>query len=254
MRFTIIGLVVAAMAAFAAQAAEPEREFSAKDRQNELAALRSFAYPAGYSDETIIALENGVVPTNISVPEYLRVHCGEMSRVVLNPCLLRHGERDASVYTVISLDGPKSFATLEEASTHFRMQMTDMVMNFENEVTDMNAFIDHFCTEISNGANPRDVVAARGGRPRLPHAIAPPNGQAKFQFSNIFQWEKCLNCVGIVAVNQPMHDSMPTCGALRKQGTPRISYFVVDSQTSRGHGSLDEGITAFEHLSRQPSL
>ena len=87
-----------------------------------------------------------------------------------------------------------------------------------------------------------------------PPFTAPPNAQAKFQFSNFLQWEKCIACVGIVAVNQARPDQMPRCGAIRKQGTPRINYFVIDKETSRGHRTLDDGVSAFESLAKQPSL
>lgn len=251
-----IGVLIALTAFFAvsATAAEPTRDFSAKDRQGDLAALRNFVYPPGYSDETIVALENGTVPTEITVPEFLRVHCGEMTQIVLNPCMLRHGAGRDSAYTVVSLGGTRTFSSFADATGYFHAQMTETVTRFENEVTTMNDFIDHFCMQLDAGANPRDILAARGGRPRLPHAIAPPNAEAKFPFSNFFQWERCVNCVGIIAINQPMHASAPTCGALRKQGTPRISYFVVDKSTSRGHRSLDDGISAFARLAQQPSL
>lgn len=258
MRTGFVGLVVTAMIAFAApirlDAAEPTPEFSAKERQSDLAALRNFVYPPGYSDEHIIALENGVVPPELPVPEYLRLHCGEMSQSVLNPCLLRHGRGAEAVYTVVSLGGTKSFAELRDAAAYFRSEMTNNVMHFENEVMTMNDFIEELCEKMAAGENPRDVLAARGGRPRLPHAIAPPNAEAKYQFSNFFQWEKCVDCVGIVAVNQARPDPMPRCAAIRKQGTPRINYFVIDQKTSRGHRNLDDGMTAFEQLARQPSL
>jgi hypothetical protein len=223
-------------------------EFSAKQRQSDLAALRNFVYPPGFSDEHIVLLENGVVPPELPVQEYLRLHCGEMSQSVLNPCLLRHGRGAEAVYTVVTLGGTRSFATLEEATGYFRAEMSRNVMRFEDEV------IDELCEKMAAGENPRDILAARGGRPRLPHAIAPPNAEAKYQFSNFFQWEKCVDCVGIIAVNQARPEAMPRCGALRKQGTPRINYFVVDERTSRGHRTLDDGVSAFEQLARQPSL
>ena len=265
MRNAFLGLVAAAIIALSpalltfslstpASAAEPTPEFSARERQRDLAALRNFAYPPGYSDEQIIALENGVVPSELPVPEYLRLHCGEMSQSVLNPCLLRHGRGGEAVFTVVSLGGTKSFATLREATDYFRSEMMNNVTQFETEVSTMNSFIDELCDKMAAGENPREVVAARGGRPRLPHAIAPPNAEAKYQFSNFFQWNKCLECVGIVAVNHARPDPTPRCGAIRKQGAPRISYFVVDQRTSRGHQSLDDGMSAFEHLAKPPSL
>jgi hypothetical protein len=256
MRIGFLGLAALAVLAFsaAAPAAEPTPEFSATQRQQDLAALRNFAYPPGFSDEHIISLENGVVPMELPVPEYLRLHCGEMSQSVLNPCLLRHGRADEAVYTVVSLGGTKNFATLMEATDYFRSEMMNNVMQFETEVSTMNSFIDELCDKMAAGENPREVVAARGGRPRLPHAIAPPNAEAKYQFSNFFQWDKCVECVGIVAVNHARPDPTPRCGAIRKQGAPRISYFVVDQRTSRGHQSLDDGMSAFERLARPPSL
>lgn len=256
MRYGFLGLVAAAIIALSSPvpAAEPSPDFSASQRQSDLAALRNFAYPPGYSDAQIIALENGTVPAELPVPEYLRLHCGEMSQSVLNPCLLRHGRGGEAVFTVVSLGGTKSFATLGEATDYFRNEMTNNVMQFETEVAAMNSFIDELCDKMAAGENPREVVAARGGRPRLPHAIAPPNAEAKYQFSNFFQWEKCLDCVGIVAVNHARPDTTPRCGAIRKQGAPRISYFVVDQRTSRGHQSLDDGMSAFEQLAKTPSL
>lgn len=254
MRIGFLGLVATAIFALSATAAEPQSDFSAKERQRDLAALRNFVYPPGYSDEHIISLENGVVPPELSVAEYLRLHCGEMSQSVLNPCLLRHGRGTEAVFTVVSLGGTKSFAALHEAADYFKNQMNDTVMQFESEVMTMNSFIDELCDKMAAGENPRQILAARGGRPRLPHAIAPPNAEAKYPFSNVFQWEKCVDCVGIVAVNQARPDSMPRCGAIRKQGTPRINYFVVDQRTSRGHRTLDDGISAFEQLAKQPSL
>lgn len=254
MRTGLTGLVISAIFSLSAGAAEPIPEFSAKQRQNDLAALRNFVYPPGYSDEHIISLENGVVPEGLPVPEYLRLHCGEMSQSVLNPCILRHGRGEEAVYTVVAVGGTKSFATLTEALEYFRAEMTRTVMRFEAEVSTMNAFIEELCEKMAAGENPRELLAARGGRPRLPHAIAPPNAEAKYQFSNFFQWEKCIDCIGIVAVNQARPDPTPRCGALRKQGTPRISYFVVDKGTSRGHRTLDEGMSAFEERAKQPSL
>lgn len=254
MRTGFLGLVVSAIFAFAATAAEPTPEFSPKERQSDLAALRNFVYPPGYSDEHIIALENGVVPSELAVQEYLRLHCGEMSQSVLNPCLLRHGRGAEAVYTVVTLGGTKSFAELRDAAAYFKSEMANNVMRFESEVMTMNDFIEELCEKLAAGENPREVLAARGGRPRLPHAIAPPNAEAKYQFSNFFQWEKCVDCVGIVAVNHARPDSMPRCAAIRKQGAPRISYFVVDQRTSRGHQSLDDGLSAFEQLAKSPSL
>ncbi|MGE4063166.1 MAG: hypothetical protein AB7E79_07335 [Rhodospirillaceae bacterium] len=258
MRIGLLGLVVSASIAFVVphflSAAEPVPEFSAKDRQRDLAALRNFVYPPGYSDEQIISLENGIVPPELPVQEYLRLHCGEMSQSVLNPCLLRHGRGAEAVYTVVSVGGTKSFATLDEATSYFRSEMTSNVMRFESEVMTMNDFIEELCAKMAAGENPREVLAARGGRPRLPHAIAPPNAEAKYQFSNFFQWEKCVDCVGIVAVNQARPEPMPHCAAIRKQGAPRINYFVVDQKSSRGHRSLEDGMSAFEQLAKQPSL
>lgn len=254
MRIGFLGFVVTALVALSALAAEPQAEFSAKERQNDLAALRNFAYPPGFTDEHIVSLENGVVPAELSVTEYLRLHCGEMSQSVLNPCLLRHGRSGEAVFTVVTLGGTKSFAELGDAVTYFKAEMATTVTQFESEVTTMNSFIDELCDKLAAGGNPREILAARGGRPRLPHAIAPPNAEAKYPFSNFFQWEKCVDCVGIVAVNQARPEPMPRCGAIRKQGVPRINYFVVDQRTSRGHRSLDDGMTAFEQLAKQPAL
>lgn len=251
----VLSLVITAFFAVAVTARAAEQgSFSPKDRQAELAQLRAFAYPPGFSDDTIVSLENGVVPATITVPEYLRLHCGEMNQIVLNPCLLGYGTGDMGAYTVVTLGGTRTFTRREDAVAYFKTQVSDTVMMFEDEVMTMNTFIDEFCDKVAAGEDPRQILADRGGRPRLPHAIAPPNGAAKYQFSNIFQWEKCDHCVGIIAVNQAMHDSMPRCGAIRKQGEPRINYFVVDQRTSQGHRSLDEGLSAFEELSKQPSF
>ncbi len=107
-------------------------------------------------------------------------------------------------------------------------------------------FVEEFCAQIATGAQARDIIAARGGdRPRINHPIAPANPAAKYQFSTLFSWGKCIDCVGIIAVNQPAESPPPSCGALRKQSTPRIAYFVVDSMSSKGHRSLDDSIAAF---------
>lgn len=254
MRSGLFGFLLTAIFTFTAAAQDATPEFSPSQRQNDLAALRNFAYPPGFSDAQIVSLEKGVVPAEIPVQEYLRLHCGEMSQSVLNPCLLRHGRGDHAVYTVVTLGGTKSFATLDEATDYFRNEMNSNVMAFETEVSTMNSFIDELCDKMAAGEDPRQILAARGGRPRLPHAIAPPNADGKWQFSNFFQWEKCENCVGIVAVNQARPDTTPRCGAIRKQGVPRINYFVVDKGTSRGHRTLDDGMSAFEQLAKQPSL
>ncbi len=241
-----VSAVMAADKATVMAADEATRDFSPKERQADLARLRNFVYPPGYSDETIIALENGNVPVNLSVPEYLRVHCGEMTQVVLYPCLLRHGERGGEVYTVVSQGGTKNFAEAGDATAYFRERLIDTVMQFESEVVVLNDYIDKFCDQVASGASRRDILATHASRPRISHPIAPPNGQSKFQFSSLFQWERCTDCVGIVAVNQARHDEAPRCVSIHKQGAPRISYFVVDQRTTRGHGSLADGIAEFE--------
>ena len=58
--------------------------------------------------------------------------------------------------------------------------------------------------------------------------------------------------VGIVAVNQPSEQPPPTCGTLQKQGTPHISYFVVDRNSSKGRRSLDESLAAFTQIAKNP--
>jgi hypothetical protein len=222
------------------------RSFSAKDRQADLLQLRDFVYPKGYSDQTIVALENGDVPADMPVEEYARLHCGESARMVLYPCMLRYADKGKPAYYVISQGANMRFTNLKDAAAYFRERVTNTTSNFAMEVDVMNMFVEEFCAQIAAGARARDVIAARGGdRPRINHPIAPANPAAKYQFSTLFSWEKCVDCVGIIAINQPAENPPPSCGALRKQSTPHIAYFVVDRTSSKGHRSLDDSIAAF---------
>ncbi|MEQ9449051.1 MAG: hypothetical protein RLN70_09120, partial [Rhodospirillaceae bacterium] len=98
---------------------------------------------------------------------------------------------------------------------------------------------------METGGDIRDVLPPREEWPRIDHPIAPPNSAARHQFSDLFTWEKCETCVGIVAVNIAKR-LPPTCANLSKQAAPEIAFFVVDRETSRGHGALDEGIETWK--------
>ncbi len=231
-------------------AAEPDSgSFSAKDRQADLARLRNFVYPAGFSDQAIVQLENGMVPADLAVSDYARLHCGESSRLVLNPCMIRYAEGNSTVYYVITQGGNMRFANVADAATFYREHVTTTASNLAMEVDVMNMFVEAFCAQIAAGARPTDILRALGGdRPRINHPIAPPNPDAKYQFSNLFSWDRCTNCVGIIAVNQPAAAPEPSCGALRKQSAPNIAYFVIDRTTSKGHHSIDESLNEFTKL------
>jgi hypothetical protein len=231
-------------------AAEPESSaFSAKDRQADLVRLRNFVYPGGFTDQAIIELENGVVPADLAVSDYARLHCGESGRLVLNPCMIRYAEGKNAVYYVITQGGNMRFENVADATAFYRENITDTASQLAMEVDVLNMFVEELCAEINAGARPADILRARGGdRPRINHPIAPTNPDAKYQFSNLFSWERCANCMGIVAVNQPSDAPEPSCGTLRKQSAPNIAYFVIDRTTSRGHRSLDESLTEFTKL------
>ena len=227
--------------------------FSAKDRQADLARLRNFVYPQGYSDETIVSLENDKVPDGLPVEEYARLHCGESTRFVLHPCILRYAQKGRAAYYVIAQDGNRRFTDLKSAAAYYRDRVSDTTAHFEMEVSVMNMFIDEFCAQIAAGARPRDILEARGGdRPRINHPIAPTDPTAKYQFSTLLSSDTCADCVGIIAVNQPMEAPPPTCGALRKQSVPHLAYFVVSRTLSKGHRSLDDSIDEFTRLAVMP--
>jgi len=227
--------------------------FSAKERQQDLARLRDFVYPPGFTDQAIVELENGNVPADLAVSDYARLHCGESSRLVLNPCMIRYAEGSAPVYYVVTQAGNMRFSELTDASAFYREHVTNTAATLAMEVDVINMFVDEFCAQIAAGARAADILNARGGdRPRISHPIAPPNPDAKYQFSNLFSWERCAGCVGIIAVNQPKAQPAPSCGALRKQSTPQIAYFVVDRTTSKGHRSIDDSISEFSRLATKP--
>ncbi len=213
-------------------------------RTVELEALRRI-YPPGYADATIRAIEDGQVPDDMTVPEYSRLHCGEIGAMVFNPCLVSYPGEYGIEYVVISQGGNKRIGTLEEAAAFFRTQLTSTVMTFESEVSAINTFVDSLCNHMAGGGDIREVLPPRSEWPRIDHPIAPPNQAAKRQFSDLFTWTKCKDCVGLVAVN--MADQLPpTCANLSKQAAPKIAYFVVDRQTSRGHGALEAGLAAWQ--------
>jgi hypothetical protein len=210
----------------------------------ELEALRRI-YPPGYPDTTIRAIEDGQVPNDLSVPEYSRLHCGEIGVMVFNPCLVSYPGEYGIEYVVISQGGNRRIANREEAASFYRAQLAATVMNFESEVSAINTFVDTLCNHMSSGGDIREVLPPRNQWPRIDHPIAPPNHAARRQFSDLFSWEKCEGCVGLVAVN--MADALPpTCANLSKQAIPKITYFVVDRQTSRGHGLLETGLEAWD--------
>lgn len=226
-----------------------EGNFSASSRQEDLVRLRNFVYPKGFSDQAIVSLENGTVPEDLPVGEYARLHCGESSRMVLHPCIVRYGDAGKHAYLVVTQNGNMSFGDLESATGYYRAQVTETATYLAQEIDIINSFVDEFCTQIAAGARPADILMARGGdRPRIHHPIAPPNPKYKYQFSDLFSWSRCVDCVGIIAVNQPADAPPPTCGALRKQSVPHISYFVVDKATSKGHRSIDDGIREFMRM------
>ncbi len=249
----VLVLMTASLPAFAAEAPQSgTSSFSPKDRQADLARLRNFVYPEGFSDQAIVQLENGNVPQDIAVSDYARLHCGESSRLVLNPCMIRYAEGKNAVFYVITQGGNMRFSNAVDAAAFYREHITDTASQLAMEVDIMNMFVEDFCAQIAAGARAADILRARGGdRPRINHPIAPTNPDAKYQFSNLFSWDKCAKCVGIIAVNQPDDAPAPSCGALRKQSTPNIAYFVVDRTTSRGHRSLDESLSEFTKLAQR---
>jgi len=222
--------------------------FSASSRQADLARLRDFVYPKGYSDQQIVTLENGQVPADLPVNEYARLHCGESNRFVLHPCIIRYADGPKAAFYVVLQDANMRFGDLASATTYYRERIADTASHLAMEIDEMNTFVDDFCAKVAAGERPGDILSARGGRPRIHHPIAPIDAAAKYQFSNLFSWDKCKDCVGIIAINQPAEQPPPSCGALRKQGVPHITYFVVDRDTSKGHRSLDDGLKDFSRL------
>ena len=225
-------------------AAENGTQNSPTLRAVELESLRRI-YPPGYSDSTIRAIENGQVPDDMTVPEYSRLHCGEIGVMVFNPCLVSYIGEYGLEYAVISQGGNKRVGSIDEAISFFRAQLTSKIPTFESEISAINTFVDTLCDHIENGGTIREALPPRSKWPRIDHPIAPPNSAAKRQFSDLFTWNKCIDCVGLVAVNMAK-DLPPTCANLSKQPVPRIVYFVVDQQTSRGHGTLDSGLEVWK--------
>ena len=202
-------------------------------------------YPPGYSDATIHAIEIGHVPDDLSIPEYSRLHCGEIGVMVFNPCLVSYPGEYGTEYVVISQGGNRRIGDRNEAISFYRTQLAATVMTFNTEVEAINTFVDTLCDHVSAGGDIREILPPRSQWPRIDHPIAPPNHAARHQFSDLFTWEKCEKCVGLVAVN--MADQlMPTCSNLSKQPSPKITYFVVDRQTSRGHGEIETGLAAWD--------
>jgi len=253
--FVLTGLMGAALSPQTALAADSMQNdpdsgtFSATGRQADLVRLRDFVYPKGYSDQTIVSLENGEVPADLPVVEYARLHCGETNRFVMNPCIIRYGQDQRHGYYVVAQDGNKHFSDLASATAYYRDSVGMTAGKLAMEIDVMNMFVDDFCAQLASGVRPADIMRARGGEhPRISNPIAPPNPRSKYQFSNLFSWERCKDCVGIVAINQPEEQPPATCGSLRKQGTPHIAYFVVDKQSSKGTHSIDESIKEFVRL------
>lgn len=229
------------------RAAEEEiaRPFSPKENQADMSRLRDFVYPPGYSDDFIVALENGKVPADMTVAEFSRLHCGETARIVLNPCMVRYSTPKGPAFFVITTGERQSFTDAAAAAKYFNDRMGAAFMELDVEVDALNRFIEDFCTDVEKGIPARDALSSRGDRPRLNHAVAEANPDSKYPFSNLFQWDKCADCVGIVAVRQSTPVQEPRCGNVRKQNVPRVAYFVVDRLTSHGYGTLDEGLKNF---------
>src|SRR5579883_3082889 len=141
-------------------------EFQAKDHQEDLAQLHFF-YPQGYSDDTIISLENGRIPADMTVAEFSRLHCGESGRVVLNPCLVRYVTPKGAEFVVVAQGGDRQFSDVGAATDYFRKQLDSTVAAFGQEVDALNDYIEGFCTSIENGHSAREALSAQGDRPRL---------------------------------------------------------------------------------------
>jgi hypothetical protein len=201
-------------------------------------------YPPGYADATIRAIEDGQVPGDLSIPEYSRLHCGEIGVMVFNPCLVSYPGEYGVEYVVITQGENRRIGNRQDAVSFYRAQVASTVMNFESEVSAINTFVDTLCDHVSAGGNIREVLPPRDQWPRIDHPIAPPNHAARRQFSDLFSSEKCEDCVGLIAVNMAIQ-LPPTCATLSKQPKPKVTYFVVDRQTSRGHGALETGLEAW---------
>ena len=136
---SIAGFVVALMIAAAGANAADHPDFSPKDRQDDIGRLRDFFYPPGYSEQTIVALENGQIPSEMTVAEFARVHCGESRVVILNPCLVRFKSPKGTEFVVVAPGGNKSFGDGGEAEKYFRERMTQSVMDLGTEIDALNA-------------------------------------------------------------------------------------------------------------------
>lgn len=252
--FLLAVTICAPLIQMGARAAEPEitRPFSPKENQADMSRLRDFVYPPGYPDDFIVSLENGKVPNEMTVAEFSRLHCGETARIVLNPCMVRYATPAGPAYYVVTTGERQSFTDAATAAKYFNERMGSAFMELDVEVSALNSFIEDFCLDIEKGMSAREALSSRGDRPRLNHAVAAVNPESKFPFSNLFQWEKCEDCVGIVAVRQETPVQEPRCGNVRKQNVPRVAFFVVDRLTSRGYGTLDEGLKTFSDKVARP--
>ena len=221
------------------------QEFSPKQRQGEIGPLRDFIYPPGYSEGAIVDLENGRVPTDMTVSEFARLHCGESRTIVFTPCVVRSRDKDGFDYFVVVHGGNMHFRDVMAATQYFDDRVSENVRLYGEEVAALNDYVDDFCAQIANGGKAADILKAKGTRPRLAHAVAPPDPDAKFPFSNLFQWEKCRDCVGIVAIAQRPEVQPAVCGNVRKVASPQVAFFVVDRESSKGHGALDEAVVEF---------
>lgn len=238
-----LAFVLAALVSFAAAA--HAQEFSPKERQSEINQLRDFIYPPGYSDAAIVDLENGRVPADMTVPEFARLHCGESRTIVFTPCLVRSRDKDGFDYFVIVHGANMHFRDLMAATKYFNDRVSEHVRLYGDEVAALNDYVEDFCAQIAKGNSAAEILQAKGTRPRLAHAVAPPNPDAKYPFSNLFQWEKCRDCIGIVAVAQREELQPTLCGNVRKIAGPHVSYFVVDKDSSKGHGAVEDAVIAF---------
>jgi len=221
------------------------QEFSPKQRQGEISQLRDFIYPPGYTEAAIVELENGRVPANMTVSDFARLHCGENRSIVFTPCLVRSREKDGFDYFVIVHGGNMHFRDLAAATRYFNERVSENVRIYGEEVAALNDYVDDFCAQVAQGARPADILRNKGERPRLNHAVAPPDPTAKYPFSNLFQWEKCRDCIGIVAIAQRQEPQATVCGSVRKVATPQVAFFVVDKESAKGHGALEDAVTAF---------
>src|SRR3954468_24871893 len=145
----VAGIIVALMlAAPGASAAADHPDFSPKDRQDDIGRLRDFFYPPGYSEQTIVSLENGKVPAEMTVAEFARLHCGESRVVILNPCLVRYKSPKGPAYVVVAPGGNRSFGDAMAATDYFRDRMTKSVMDLGTEIDALNQYIESFCEQV----------------------------------------------------------------------------------------------------------